>query len=487
MADYLGVNTSGGTTLDQLVDAYRSTQQSKVDVLNQKKTTLETRRNFINNLNTRMNSVVSQLDNFTAENASEKFVTRSVASSKSDVLTASVAPDASVDLNSVFVEQIAVKDVLITDRLNLKESFSKNSRAIGNEFNFTMSIGEKSGEFKVQLDADETNESAMRKIVSAVNSNDSLNIRASFIKDTSSTGKISFTSNETGSENQIIIDGKNNALDALGLKTNKLYEKDGERTVATDTKAGYKVVSSLELDSKIQVNGISVWRSSNTIDDVLDGVTLNLLKPQEKGEQAVTLSTDIDTKAVEDLLKPLLTEFNNLLSFLGANRAQQRSDPAISSLFGTLRGVVSESISSTQEGAPNFLMSIGITVNSNGSLSMTDTTKLKEFLADDPQKVADLFTSEDGFVAKINNAIESFVGDGGLIRSRRSSITEQINYTDERTSQVQSRIDQQAEALRSQYTSYLETLYEAQNQLNYLYTMPSSSGSGYDSLVAAGY
>lgn len=478
MADFLGVSTSGGTALDQLVDSYLSTQQPKLDVLNQKTSTLERKRSFFNTLNTRLNSLVSQLDKFTADNAADKFVTRAATSSDSTILTANVSSNAVVGLDSVFVEQIAIRDLLITDQLNLTDNFGSD------QFSFTLSVGNKSVDFKIELDSEDTNEDAMKKIVAAVNSNDDLDIKASFVKDTNSTGRISFSSNQTGSENAIVVSGNNKALDKLGLKENKLYSNSGERTIADDSKAGYKKAVIEDLDSKIQVNGINIRRSTNSISDAIDGITLNLLKPQEQGAQEVVINTDINVTEVENLIKPLLTEFNNVLSYLSANKTQQREDPAIGTLQSRLRGIVSESVTSvTGDDAPNFLLEVGITVGSNGTLSLTDSQKLKDFLADNPQKIADLFTSEDSFVAKINNAISNLQGDEGLIRSRSLSISSQIDSTKERTSQLQSRIDQQAVALRKQYTSYLDALYEAQNQLNYLYTMPSSGGGAYDSLL----
>ena len=73
MGNYFGVSTAGSTDLDQLVEAFRQTQQSKVDQITQRTTDLENRRSFFNGLNTRLNALVSQLDKFTAEGASGKF------------------------------------------------------------------------------------------------------------------------------------------------------------------------------------------------------------------------------------------------------------------------------------------------------------------------------------------------------------------------------------------------------------------------------
>jgi flagellar hook-associated protein 2 len=479
MGDFFGISQAGNSNLDLLVQAYRDTQKPKLDQLSSKKTDLERRRSFFNTLNTRLNALVSQLDKFTAENSSDDFVTRAANTSDSSYLTATVISEADVGLNSVKINQIATKDILISNQLSLDGNFNQNT------FTFTLSSGENSTEITVQLDGDETNEEAMRKIVSAVNENEDVKVQAAFVKDTNSTGRLSFTADDTGSENNVTISG-GNELNSLGLKAN-LSANENNRKIADDTNAGYKTTNINDLDSEIVVNGITVKRSSNSLDDVLEGVTLNLLKPQEETDSELIVDTAIDVKAVEELIKPLLTEFNNTLKFLNANKTQQRSDVAIGSLQSRLRGIVSDSVSSVAENAPNYLLEIGVTVNDDGTLALTDTEKLKDYLSDDPQKVADLFTSSDSFVAKIESAISTLHGDDGLIRSRTLSISDQIDYTEERTSQLQSRIDQQAAALREQYTSYLENMFEAEQQLNYLFTLPSGGGNAFDGLVSAGF
>lgn len=479
MGNYFGVSTAGSTDLDQLVDAFRQTQQSKVDQITQRTTNLENRRSFFNGLNTRLNALVSQLDKFTAEGASGKFDTRKIDTSDSDTLTATVSSKASVGLNTVKVNNIAYRDNLISNQLQLDQAFGSGT------FNFTISSGESTANIEIELDGDETNEEVMKKIASAVNSNDELDITAAYIKDTNSTGRLSFTSNNTGADNKVVITG-DDALKTFGIHQSQLSNGDTGRTLVGDTSAGYKYADVVDLNSEIEVNGIKVQRNTNSMDDVLEGVTLNLIRPQDADSQEVILDTQIDVKAVEDLIKPLLTEYNNLLGFLNNNKSMQRSDPSVGSLRANIRGLASNQISSAQSDAPSYLMELGISVSSTGTLSLTDTEKLKNFLEEDPQKVADLFTSEDSFVSKISNTIANLQGDGGLIRSRTLSISDQIDYNKERTLELESRIDQQASALRKQYTSYLESIYEAQAQFNYLNTMPTSTGGAYDSLVASG-
>lgn len=466
-------SSSNQTASDLLVQAYKQAQQTRVDTLTNRQKTLETRRSFFSSLNTKLNSLVSNLDTFTADNADSKFVTRSITSSLSSVLTATASSDALVGINQIFVERLATNDTLIAKQLNLSSAFgeSAGTKSIGLTVNGT------SFNINVEFTGSETNEEAMTKIANAINSTEDIKVSAALIKNTSTTGRLTLTSKETGGENKITFTD-NSVFAKLGFDTSTLNPDSTGRTVATDTEAGYRTADFNTLDSKLNVNGINVTRSSNSIDDLLAGVTLNLVKPQETGDQPVTLTTAVNSKAVEDLINPLIKNFNDLLAYLRDNKTQQRADTSISSLYSNLRGILSQSVSGLPDGNPKYLTDIGLKIGTDGTLSIGDSTKLEKLLKDDPQKVADIFTSSDGFVAKINNLIKNLTGDSGLIKSRTLSLNDQIESTKDQKVQLEDRIDRQAETLRKEYESMLRVFLQAQNQYSLLSTFSTTSTTG---------
>lgn len=462
----LGLSGSNQSQLDLLVQSYKMSQQSRIDNLEEKKSTLETRRNFFNSLNSKVNSLIGNIDTFTAENASDSFKARSVTSSDSSVLTASAETDAILGLNQVFVERLATNDLLISDQLDLSGSFGMSGTQ-----DFEITVGGETAIISVDFEGSETNEEAMTKIVNAINNEEDLEVSASVIKNTSSTARLTLTSSETGAENQILF--TESALSQkLGFDAG-LGSGTTDRTVATDTGAGYQKANYENLDAELTVNGINVTRGSNSIDDLLSGITLNLLKPQEEGDQAVTLTTDVDTDSVADYIQPLLDNYNSIISFLQSNKTIQRTDTIVTTLYTNIRGISSQSVSGTEDDY-KFLTEIGIDISSDGRLSIGDKDELEEALENDPQKVANLFTSENSFVAKLNSAIEFLTGDDGLIRSRTLSLNDQIDSTVERTEELEAQIDRQAEALRSEYEDTLRVYLEAQAQYSMLGSYSSS-------------
>lgn len=482
MASFFGVDSSSSTQTEQLVEAYRKTQQKRIDDVQGKINTLERRSSFYRGLNSRINSLVSALDKFTAENASENFFSRKISSSDNTIVTASASEEADLGSYTIRVNQKASKDVLISDRLNIGDSFGE---AAGTK-TISFSINGNTKTYDIEFDGTETNEQALKKIASAINDDEDSEINAAYVKDTTSTGKISFTSKETGGSYDIEFTDSD-VLAKLGLTTGALNPGAAGRTLANDTTAGYKTANDTDLNSEFELNGISITRDSNSVDDVVEGITFNLLKVQEADDPDVSLTTEIDSEAVKNFINPLLKAYNQVLELTGSSREIRRADSAVNSLQFNLRGASSLGLDSVADGVPKYIFEAGIESDSSGKLTLTDTEKLQELLEDDPQKVADLFLGSGGFAERVNSVIENLTGDNGLIKSRTLSLSGQIDSANDRLDSVKSRIDIQVNNLRKEYTDYLRTFYEAQSQYNLLSTFDTSSlSSGYGSLLGGG-
>lgn len=503
MADITGVTGSSGssTQIEQLLNAYRNTEQPKIDTLNQKKSDLQATQNFYNNIYTKLNSLVSVLDKFgdytyldnvgkfTKNNTIDSsFGSKAVTSSKTDVLTATASNEAVLSTMSVRVDRLATNDILISDQINLNDNSRKEAYNLNTEgvHQFDISVNGETKTISVSLTGTETNEEILKKVANAINQTTDIKINAAYIKDTSSTGRLTFTSQNTGSTNSIKLSGNDSLLSYLGLSD---IQSDGERTLATETKSGYMKSTTTELDAKLNVNGINITRDSNTISDIVTGVTLTLLKPQELNEQPVTLTTSVNTNSVKDLITGVLTSLNDLTNLInGSSKSIVRSESAIQQLKYNIRSIGSYKVESiTDANSPKYLSDIGITVDTNGLFTIKDTTKLENYLKDNPQKVADLFTASDGVINRINEFIYNLQGDKGFLYQRKSSLTKQIQSTDDKIKETQSRIDTQVENLRKQYTSLLQTYYEASAQYSTYSSLSSYVNSSTTSSSLLGY
>lgn len=453
----VGISSTSQSQVDLLVEAFRRTQSKQLTPLNDRKSTLEKKSQFFFGLNSKIQNLVTYLDKFSLSTSSDLFISRSISSSDSAVVTASAKSTAPLGINTIKVNRLASNDILISARLTSTDTFAVS----GNNLTFvingkTVSVNIESGTF---------NQDVLSLIANAINNTTDINVTASVIKDTSSTVRLTFTSKNPGQSNNITFaDNGSGVLNALGFNN-----VDPNATLRTPINSGeeyahYKIANITELNSQFEINGINITRESNTIDDVLTGVTINLLKPQDTNASPVVLTTDVDTSSVENLIKPLLDAYNDILQFLDLNKNLLKDEPLLRNLGINLKVLTSQEVTSAQSGNPKFLYEIGLKVASNGTLSIVDRTKLTEALKSDYKKVSDLFTSSDSFVSKINNTINFLKGDSGYLTTKSSNVQNQINQVQKRITELQNRIDIQVENYRTEYVRTLEIYLKAQAQ-----------------------
>ncbi len=504
-------STVSGTQLESLMQSYLQTRQPELDAMTSKKTALETKQVFYSNLRNKLSSVSSQLDSFYQVKNDGSFnsefkVTgdkllnaKKVSSNNEEFLKATADSTATVGLSSIRVNQLATNDSFVSKRVAIGD---KSTIAPGTT-NYKLKVKNEDGdltdtdgskydnvEFSINFTAEDTNETALKKIVKAINGKADLNFAASFMKDTITTGRMVITAKDSGEENQVDLsfltkgDSKNDGISALlGLDN---LNKDRTSKSDTNTDAKFRVADVKKLNSELSVNGINVSRDSNSIDDLLPGVTLNLLKVQTAEDIDVNINTEIDSSKVITNIKNAVDSYNEVVKFLKADKEMLRGDSALTGLLSQMRALVTTTITpvepdkagaAAEEIAPKYITDMGFKVSSDGSLLMSDTETIDDMLATDggADKISHFFNSQDGFFAKLNTIIESITKDDGLIDTRRDAFTRQLDYNKTKTTELQTRIDKAAESMKKQYTALLDSYNKANNQYTALGSLMTSS------------
>ena len=145
-------------------------------------------------------------------------------------------------------------------------------------------------------------------------------------------------------------------------------------------------------DAVFRVNGVSLTRSTNTITDALEGITLNLISA-EIGT-SVTVSVAQDTAAIRSSIQSMVDNFNTASSLISDqfvfNEEFQTSGPlsgdvTLLTLQSQLRSLVIDPITGLSSDE-NSLSVFGVGFNRDGLLEI-DNAKLNAALADDLLKV----------------------------------------------------------------------------------------------------
>lgn len=455
--------SSGTNQLDSLVNSYRQTLQPRLNTIKTKQTKLENQQKFYTTLNTKLNSVVSNLDKFDKSVDSEiadKFLSKVSNVSDKETLSIKTKNNANIGSNALKVNRLASTDLLVSNRLNTTDIFGIEA---GTQ-SFEIEVNGEKKIYEVTFDGTENNQQAVNKIISVINDEDDNKINVSLVKDTKDTLRFTLSSKEVGKDN-VIKFGDSEVLKKLGL-TSDLNSDPDKRVVFDNTKAGFRSGNASLLDSEVIVDGITVTRSSNTLNDVLPDIEIGLLKVQKADDNPVTVSTAINTEPIEKLIEPLLGAYNELMTFINQDKNLRRNETTVNGIYNNLRRIGSEKITGLREGAPEFITNIGITIDNNGLLKVTNKETLKKVLENNPDDITNIFLGDDGFVGKMKAIISSLRDEdgNGVLKNRRDSLQTQIEATKRQFETNEKSIESQVSGVRKRYTTILETYLESQSK-----------------------
>lgn len=243
-------------------------------------------------------------------------------------------------------------------------------------------------EFVVDISATDTLEDVRDKINDA-----GIDVKASVINDGSLSGsyKLMLTSSNTGESGQIIVD--ESLSGGLGLSFS---------TIASAQNSVIALGSS-GVDSSASI----MYKSTNTITDVLQGVTLNLTGISDN---PVSLTLSNDYSAISGAVSSYVETFNSLIDLIDEKTAYDAETGVAGELQGDytinqIKNDLYEIMAASVDGLPsemNNIAQVGITFDITGRLSF-DESVLNEALQDDLDAVEKLFNYSVNIASSTNN------------------------------------------------------------------------------------
>ena len=139
-------------------------------------------------------------------------------------------------------------------------------------------------------------------------------------------------------------------------------------------------------NASLTLDGVSVTRSSNSITDLVDGVTLSLSSTTSGAE---TISARYDTDTALLAAEGFVAELNAVITLLRSKSARGNEtqakgdlpgDPLVRSLINQINSITSEEIVGFGDN-PVYLANYGVMTNRDGSISVNATTFRKAYEA----------------------------------------------------------------------------------------------------------
>ncbi len=202
--------------------------------------------------------------------------------------------------------------------------------------------------------------------------------------------------------------------------------------------------------------GVLIRSSTNNFSEIIAGVDLTAVATSTTPIDVTVAKSD---EEIVSLVEGFVESYNAIRSDLDSFTEFDETDLTTGLLFGTNEALrvdteLSRLLTNRYTGVGSFesLEAIGLSVDDEGKLVL-DKTKLQEAFSSDAQSLQTLFTDSDqGVVAKFDQAIEGLAGaDFGLLTSRNDSLQATIDSNLNRIEKFNESLDRQRERLLLQF------------------------------------
>ena len=236
-------------------------------------------------------------------------------------------------------------------------------------------------------------------------------------------------------------------------------------------------------DAKFSYNGIQVSRPSNVIDDVVSGVTLELIG---ESENPINVSVSRNNEAIIEEVRAFVEAYNTLIPKL-EELTRYDEDTKIAGVFNgnsDIRGIKSNlrrALGTTrfEDGKNVSLASFGFDFTDDGRMLLNEN-KLRTELSANPERVMDFFrnskitingkeSEQSGIFSLVEKELDSLIGMGD---SRLKLFEENLSNDDKRLKDERKRnlemLNSRYETMANRFAAYDSQIAKVNNSANHL-------------------
>ena len=382
-------------------------------------------------------------------NDARDFNTYSINNSQTNAFTATANSTARAGTNSITVNQIA------QEQRSISNGFDTSNTAIndGSAIELSLTVGGATQTINVV-------NTSLEGTVAAINAAD-LGVRAELVNTGAASGNY-----------QIQLIGESGAAKSFSMTSSDSSLNFSNLQTATD--------------ANLNVNGIDFTRSTNSINDIIGGVTLNLLGTTEG---AATLGVNQNNQFAKANIVDFVASYNEVRTQMKELMSSEADGPLagdsiIRSLERNLRNAMT-STSSTPGTNVRNLTDMGISINRYGVLEL-DEQKLDQALGSNYADVIKVFSADTndqsssstqaaGIAGDISKLIDDMTSSQGYFTTQKNRLNEdaakyntELSDLEERMEKVEERYNRQFLAMQKIIDEMNSTKEGLINSLEYL-------------------
>jgi flagellar hook-associated protein 2 len=388
------------------------------------------------------------------------FSGRAATASAPEFFTASASNDAVAGSYDIEIGNLASAHQLATT-----VPFASGAGEVVGTGTLTISVGTRT--FSVAIDDDHKTLAQIRDAINAATDND--DILQATIVNAEDGAHLVLSAQEAGADNRIVIAQEGGDGGLADLEYNP--DLTGNYSQKRDA-----------LDAVVYVAGFEHHSTTNTFEDVIDGVTLTLLKDDADEDVSVhSLTVAKDTGGATARIRKFVDAYNALAVQIASLRSYDPETKKAGPLLGDamLRGIESElrnkltNAVSGLTGNYQSLASVGITTQKDGTLKL-DNAKLGAVLATDFDNVAQLFGSEDGVATRLADALDTALATDAQINTRTKALNTKSLALQKEQAQLETRMADIARRYNAQFNALDSLLANLSSQSTFLTQQLSS-------------
>lgn len=418
--------------------------------------------------------------------SSELWGSTAAASADATAVNATTAAGAQVGTYAVDVTALAKPQSTVTIT-----SLASATSTLG-EGTLTLELGTwgagnsftgKSGATPVTINVAATD--TLANIRDKINSSNS-GVKASIITD-SSGARLVMQSATTGEANGFRITAADNDGDNANDAGLSALAYDPANTTAGTN------LSQPASDAMATINNVPVKSATNTLSEVVSGLTITLSKvtsnPPTITTGPINITVSQDTAAITKAITDFATAYSSMASLVKSNTKYDEATKSAGTLQGdsgalSVQNQFRSILGSSSDASGTFktLSSVGLEIQTDGTVKV-NSTKLTSALGN-LTEVKKMFmnsdsvdSTKDGIMTRLRVLSDNLLGSEGIITSRTSGLRQSITDNSARQESLQNRVDLYEKRLKAQYTALDTIMAGLSSQGNYVSQMINSLNS----------
>lgn len=428
-----GITFSGFNNIDfsSILNAIMAQERLPVRTLELQQSALEAQKTAFSTLASKLSALETAAETLST---SSGFGGRTAASSNSSAVSVSATSAAAAGTYDIVVTDLArVQTTAATSTLPDKDTtvVASGGSVIINGVPVTVTVP-----------------ATLQDLADAINANEDVAAMASVVSPTPGSYQLVLTGKSTGSAGAFTVEST-----LTGGTGVTFTDTDGDGISGDSIEDNAQAAG----NATFTVNGVAISSATNAIEDVIPGVSFQLLKKDPTA--TVSLTVNADQQAAKDQVNAFVTAFNDLMTF-----AKDESTKAANGSANTigrdalLRGLRNELRAALNApyatgGAYSYVSQVGLGFDRSGSLTF-DETKFDEATESGNTELLKLFAGSggvDGVFTALTSRMGQYTEAGGLIPDAKERIDEQLTSVGARISSMEARLAIRREALNKEF------------------------------------